>query len=149
MKATVLLLETFFILASGCLVYADDVFSGDAEIALQFTPADPSMADSQIEVSVVAQLDSITATGPVTPVLTGFSIPIGFDPAYVRLVSAVSGTASGYTSGGFESNREWMRAAWGQVNGEWVSDNFLIRGTRFDMGVLLKFLIDAGAGSAA
>ena len=48
-------------------------------------------------------------------------------------------------SGGFESNREWMREAWGQVNGEWVADNFLIRGTRFNMGVLLKFLIDAGA----
>ncbi|MBE0627493.1 MAG: FAD-dependent tricarballylate dehydrogenase TcuA [Burkholderiales bacterium] len=47
--------------------------------------------------------------------------------------------------GGFESNREWMRAAWGQVGGEWVADNFLIRGTRFNMGVLLKFLIDAGA----
>lgn len=48
-------------------------------------------------------------------------------------------------SGGFESNREWMRAAWGQINGEWVADNFLIRGTRYNMGVLLKFLIDAGA----
>jgi tricarballylate dehydrogenase len=48
-------------------------------------------------------------------------------------------------SGGFESNRGWMRAAWGQVNGEWVADNFLIRGTRFNMGVLLKFLIGAGA----
>jgi tricarballylate dehydrogenase len=48
-------------------------------------------------------------------------------------------------SGGFESNREWMRAAWGQINGEWVADNFLIRGTRYNMGTLLKFLIDAGA----
>jgi tricarballylate dehydrogenase len=48
-------------------------------------------------------------------------------------------------SGGFESNREWMREAWGQVDGAWVSDNFLIRGTRFNMGVLLKFLIGAGA----
>jgi tricarballylate dehydrogenase len=38
-----------------------------------------------------------------------------------------------------------MREAWGQINGEWVADNFLIRGTRFNMGVLLKFLIDAGA----
>jgi tricarballylate dehydrogenase len=47
--------------------------------------------------------------------------------------------------GGFESNREWMREAWGEVNGEWVADNFLIRGTRFNMGALLKFLIDAGA----
>lgn len=49
--------------------------------------------------------------------------------------------------GGFESNREWLREAWGQVNGEWVADNFLIRGTRFNMGVLLKFMLDAGADS--
>ena len=48
-------------------------------------------------------------------------------------------------SGGFESNREWLREAWGQIDGEWVVDNFLIRGTRFNKGVLLKFLIDAGA----
>jgi len=48
-------------------------------------------------------------------------------------------------SGGFESNREWMRQAWGQIDGAWVADNFLIRGTRFNMGVLLKFLIDNGA----
>ncbi|AKJ69663.1 tricarballylate dehydrogenase [Pandoraea thiooxydans] len=48
-------------------------------------------------------------------------------------------------AGGFESNRAWLREAWGQVNGEWVADNFLIRGTRFNMGVLLKFMIKAGA----
>jgi len=48
-------------------------------------------------------------------------------------------------SGGFESNREWLREAWGQVDGQWVADNFLIRGTRFNQGVLLKFLLDAGA----
>ncbi|HEY5291659.1 MAG TPA: FAD-dependent tricarballylate dehydrogenase TcuA [Burkholderiales bacterium] len=48
-------------------------------------------------------------------------------------------------SGGFESNIPWMRDAWGQINGEWVVDNFLIRGTRFNMGVLLKFLIENGA----
>ena len=49
-------------------------------------------------------------------------------------------------SGGFESNREWLREAWGRnAAGEWPADNFLIRGTRFNMGVLLKFLIDAGA----
>ena len=48
-------------------------------------------------------------------------------------------------SGGFESNIAWMREAWGQINGEWVVDNFLIRGTRYNMGVLLKFLIANGA----
>ncbi|TAL93210.1 MAG: FAD-dependent tricarballylate dehydrogenase TcuA, partial [Paraburkholderia sp.] len=48
-------------------------------------------------------------------------------------------------AGGFESNREWLRDAWGEVNGEWVADNFLIRGTRFNNGVVLKHMIDAGA----
>ncbi|MBP8007342.1 MAG: FAD-dependent tricarballylate dehydrogenase TcuA [Burkholderiales bacterium] len=49
-------------------------------------------------------------------------------------------------AGGFESNREWLREAWGpNADGEWPADNFLIRGTRFNMGVLLKFMIDAGA----
>jgi hypothetical protein len=36
-------------------------------------------------------------------------------------------------AGGFESNREWLREAWGQnERGEWPADNFLIRGTRFN-----------------
>jgi len=49
-------------------------------------------------------------------------------------------------AGGFESNREWLREAWGQnERGEWPADNFLIRGTRFNMGVLLKHMIEAGA----
>jgi tricarballylate dehydrogenase len=48
--------------------------------------------------------------------------------------------------GGFESNLEWQREAWGQnERGEWTAENFLIRGTRFNQGVLLKFMIDAGA----
>ena len=51
-------------------------------------------------------------------------------------------------AGGFESNREWLREAWGQnERGEWPADNFLIRGTRFNQGVLLKYMIDAGADS--
>ena len=49
-------------------------------------------------------------------------------------------------AGGFESNLDWLRQAWGQnERGEWPADNFLIRGTRFNMGVLLKHMIDAGA----
>lgn len=51
-------------------------------------------------------------------------------------------------AGGFESNREWLREAWGQnERGEWPSDNFLIRGTRFNQGLLLRHLIDLGADS--
>ena len=30
-------------------------------------------------------------------------------------------------------------------NGEWPADNFIIRGTRFNQGNLLKFMIDQGA----
>lgn len=49
-------------------------------------------------------------------------------------------------AGGFESNREWLREAWGQnQHGEWPADNFAIRGTRFNQGVLLKHLLQAGA----
>jgi len=49
-------------------------------------------------------------------------------------------------SGGFESNREWLREAWGQNEaGEWPAENFLIRGTRFNRGVLLRDLLDQGA----
>ncbi|MBT9527778.1 MAG: FAD-dependent tricarballylate dehydrogenase TcuA [Rhizobacter sp.] len=51
-------------------------------------------------------------------------------------------------AGGFESNREWLREAWGRnERGEYPADNFLIRGTRFNTGTLLKHLIDAGADS--
>jgi tricarballylate dehydrogenase len=49
-------------------------------------------------------------------------------------------------SGGFESNIAWQREAWGQNElGEWPTDNFAIRGTRFNMGVLLKDLMAQGA----
>ncbi|MGB3423368.1 MAG: FAD-dependent tricarballylate dehydrogenase TcuA [Castellaniella sp.] len=49
-------------------------------------------------------------------------------------------------SGGFESNREWLREAWGPNEaGEWPAENFLIRGTRFNQGVLLRDLLDQGA----
>ncbi len=49
-------------------------------------------------------------------------------------------------SGGFESNIPWQREAWGQnERGEWPVDNFAIRGTRFNMGVLLGDLMTQGA----
>ncbi len=49
-------------------------------------------------------------------------------------------------SGGFESNLDWLREAWGQgSDGAWIADNFAIRGTRFNQGVLLKDLLAHGA----
>ena len=43
-------------------------------------------------------------------------------------------------SGGFQANEEWMREAWGQK-----ADQFLIRGTPYNTGKLLRTLIDGGA----
>lgn len=41
--------------------------------------------------------------------------------------------------GGFESNREWLEEAWGKE-----AKNFLIRGTRFNQGKVLKSLLNQG-----
>jgi len=43
-------------------------------------------------------------------------------------------------SGGFQANLEWLREAWGAA-----ADNFLIRGTPYDNGRLLRNLMDQGA----
>ncbi|NGM89088.1 FAD-dependent tricarballylate dehydrogenase TcuA [Parapusillimonas sp. SGNA-6] len=49
-------------------------------------------------------------------------------------------------AGGFESNREWLDEAWGQnEHGERPALAFLIRGTRFNRGVLLRHMLDTGA----
>lgn len=42
-------------------------------------------------------------------------------------------------SGGFEANIEWLREYWGDA-----ADNFIIRGTRYNKGKLLKILLDRG-----
>jgi len=67
----------------------------------------------------------------------------------VRLpAERISAKSCVLAAGGFESNREWLREAWGQnERGEWPSDNFLIRGTRFNQGTLLRRMIDLGADS--
>jgi tricarballylate dehydrogenase len=43
-------------------------------------------------------------------------------------------------SGGFESNLAWLREAWGPP-----ADNFIVRGTPYNMGVVLKLLLAKGA----
>ncbi len=51
-------------------------------------------------------------------------------------------------AGGFESNRDWLRQAWGRNQwGEYPADNFRIRGTRFNTGALLASMLDIGADS--
>lgn len=68
-----------------------------------------------------------------------------FLAAFVR-GERVPGKACVLAAGGFESNRAWLREAWGQnERGEWPADNFLIRGTRFNQGVLIRHMMDQDA----
>ncbi|MDP3520368.1 MAG: FAD-dependent tricarballylate dehydrogenase TcuA, partial [Hydrogenophaga sp.] len=61
----------------------------------------------------------------------------------------ITATTCVLAAGGFESNREWLREAWGQnERGEWPADNFLIRGTAYNQGVLLKHLLDEHGADA-
>ncbi|MEN9539519.1 MAG: hypothetical protein RLZZ126_1754, partial [Pseudomonadota bacterium] len=71
---------------------------------------------------------------------------VRFKAAVLDSGERVEARACVVASGGFESNRDWLREAWGQnERGEWPADNFLIRGTRFNQGVLLKNLMAQGA----
>jgi tricarballylate dehydrogenase len=51
----------------------------------------------------------------------------------------VSASALVAAAGGFEANIEWLKQYWGDV-----ADNFLIRGTPYNRGVVLKALLDNG-----
>jgi len=51
----------------------------------------------------------------------------------------VRGKALVAAAGGFEANIEWLKQYWGAA-----ADNFLIRGTPFNRGDVLRMLLDAG-----
>ena len=51
----------------------------------------------------------------------------------------VRGKALVAAAGGFEANIEWLKQYWGEA-----ADNFLIRGTPFNRGDVLRMLLDAG-----
>ena len=69
-----------------------------------------------------------------------------FEAAHTVAGERIAAKACVVASGGFESNLDWLRQAWGQnERGEWPADRFAVRGTRFNMGVLLKDLLAQGA----
>ena len=71
-----------------------------------------------------------------------------FEAAHLQGGERITARVCVVASGGFESNRAWLRAAWGRnERGEWPADQFAIRGTRFNMGVLLQDLLAQGADS--
>jgi tricarballylate dehydrogenase len=68
-----------------------------------------------------------------------------FRAAHVRKGDSTQTVAAGavvIAAGGYESNIEWLREAWGDA-----ADNFIIRGTPYNTGTLLRLMLDAGAQS--
>jgi tricarballylate dehydrogenase len=56
--------------------------------------------------------------------------------------TAVRARAVVVASGGFEANLEWLREIWGDA-----VDGFVVRGTPYNRGTVLRMLLDAGAQS--
>ena len=56
----------------------------------------------------------------------------------------VRGKAVVLASGGFEANLVWLKQAWGDA-----ADNFIVRGTPYNTGTVLKLMLDAGAQPVA
>jgi len=52
---------------------------------------------------------------------------------------AVRASALVAAAGGFEANIEWLKEYWGEA-----ADNFLIRGTPYNRGTVLRMLLDSG-----
>src|SRR5688500_18662727 len=78
--------------------------------------------------------------------VTGLDIEGG---AFRRVSASIAGThrtiagqAVVVAAGGFEANLDWLRTAWGEA-----ADNFIVRGTPYNTGRLLRVLLDAGAAS--
>jgi tricarballylate dehydrogenase len=72
----------------------------------------------------------------VDGVFESATVSIDGQPAEVRAKVLVA------ASGGFESNLDWLKEAWGDA-----ADNFLIRGTPYNKGKVLKLLLEYGAAS--
>jgi tricarballylate dehydrogenase len=75
---------------------------------------------------------------------------VGLDIEHGTFRSALVRTAGGthdvparalvLAAGGFEANIDWLREIWGEA-----ADRFIIRGTPYNKGALLKLMLDAGA----
>lgn len=66
-----------------------------------------------------------------------------FRVAHARIGSrevTVTAKAVVLASGGFESNLEWLKEAWGDA-----ADNFIVRGTSYNQGKVLKVMLAKGA----
>jgi tricarballylate dehydrogenase len=57
-------------------------------------------------------------------------------------ISLIKADAVVIASGGFESNLEWLAKSWGKA-----TKNFIVRGTKYNTGEMLKILMDHNAGT--
>ena len=55
-------------------------------------------------------------------------------------VEPIAASAVVLAAGGFESNLDWLKEIWGAA-----ADNFIIRGTPYNTGKVLKLMLDGGA----
>ena len=55
-------------------------------------------------------------------------------------VSTITAKAFVLAAGGFESNIDWLKEIWGEA-----ANNFIIRGTPYNTGTVLKLMLDHGA----
>ncbi len=78
--------------------------------------------------------------------VVGLDVHAGGFRAAMALVGgrsvSIRARAAVVAAGGFESNLEWLREIWGEA-----ADNFIIRGTPYNKGLLLKLMLEAGAQS--
>ena len=76
--------------------------------------------------------------------VVGLSIRDGrFESATVRMAAGdveVRARSVVLAAGGFESNLEWLAEIWGEA-----ASNFIVRGTPYNTGTVLRLMLDAGA----
>jgi len=75
--------------------------------------------------------------------VTGLTIDNGYFMSaavkYKGRTLSIRGRALVAAAGGFEANIEWLKQHWGEA-----ADNFLIRGTPYNRGDVLRMLLDSG-----
>ena len=76
---------------------------------------------------------------PVTALMISDGFFVSAQVTHQGRQHSVRGKALVAACGGFEANIEWLKESWGPP-----ADNFLIRGTPYNRGEVLRMLLDAG-----
>lgn len=82
---------------------------------------------------------SVLYDAPVTSVIVEHGFFMSATIKHNGQTKSVRGRALVAAAGGFEANVDWLKQYWGEA-----ADNFLIRGTPYNRGDVLKMLLDAG-----